>query len=44
MAALLEAWTGFGVNRADKIPSTWIGPELYNNDNKMEKPEFDNVE
>ena len=44
MTELLEAWTDSEVNRAEIILSTLIGPNLDNNDNKMENLEFDNVE
>ena len=44
MAELLEYLTDSGVNRAENMLSTLIGPELDNNDNEIGKPEVDNSE
>ena len=39
LAALLEAWTDFEVNRADMILSNLFGTKLDNDENEMEKSE-----
>ena len=44
MAALLEAWNNYGVNKVDKMLPTLIGPDLDNDENETKKPEVDNVE
>ena len=43
LAALLEAWTDFEVNRADMILSNLFGTKLDNDENEMEKSEVYNV-
>ena len=44
MASLLEVWTDPGVNRAEKMLSTSIGPDLDNDENEIEIFEVKNVE